>query len=64
MDYISINPRVFGRHPGWLERPTVNAKVATVLGSVPASSDTVESEGQKMKQRCIKDMNKLKKISL
>ncbi len=30
---------------GWLERQTVNAKVATVLGSIPASSDTVESEG-------------------
>jgi hypothetical protein len=24
---------------------TVNAKVATVLGSIPASSDTVESDG-------------------
>jgi hypothetical protein len=29
----------------WLERPTVNAVVATVLGSIPASSDTVEFEG-------------------
>jgi hypothetical protein len=28
----------------WLERMTANAKVATVLGSIPASSDTVESE--------------------
>ena len=28
-----------------LERPTANAKVAKVLGSIPASSDTVESEG-------------------
>jgi len=28
----------------------VNAKVATVLGSIPASSDTVESEGRQMKQ--------------
>ncbi len=29
----------------WLERLTANAEVATVLGSIPASSDTVESEG-------------------
>jgi hypothetical protein len=34
----------------WLERPTANAKVETVLGSIPASSDTVESEGWQMKQ--------------
>ncbi len=27
-----------------------NAKVATLLGSIPASSDTVESEGRQMKQ--------------
>ncbi len=33
-----------------LERLTVNAKVATVLGSNPASSDTMESEGRQMKQ--------------
>ncbi len=32
------------------ERLTANAKVATVLGSIPASSDTVESEGRQMKQ--------------
>ncbi len=29
---------------------TANAKVATVLGLIPASSDTVESEGRHMKQ--------------
>ncbi len=29
----------------WLERLTVNAVVATVVGLIPASSDTVESEG-------------------
>ncbi len=29
----------------WLERLTVNAVVATVLGSIPASSDTMESGG-------------------
>jgi hypothetical protein len=34
----------------WLERLTANAVVATVLGSIPASSDTVESEGRQMKQ--------------
>jgi hypothetical protein len=34
----------------WLERLTVNVVVATVLGSIPVSSDTVESEGRQMKQ--------------
>ncbi len=37
----------------WLERLTANAVVATVLGSVgsiPASSDTLKSEGRQMKQ--------------
>ncbi len=34
----------------WLERPTANAEVATVLGSIPAVSDRVESEGRQMKQ--------------
>jgi hypothetical protein len=32
------------------ERLTVNAEVATVLGSIPASSDTVESEVRQIKQ--------------
>ncbi len=31
-------------------RLTVNAKVATVLGSIPASSDTVEYEKRQIKQ--------------
>jgi hypothetical protein len=31
-------------------RLTANAEVATVLGSIPASTDTVESEGWQMKQ--------------
>ncbi len=40
---------------GWdiaerLERLTANAVVATALGLIPASSDTVESEGRQMKQ--------------
>ncbi len=34
----------------WLERLTAIAVVTTVLGSIPASSDTVESEGWQMKQ--------------
>jgi hypothetical protein len=39
----------------WLERLTAKCRsrhspVATVLGSIPASSDTVESEGRQMKQ--------------
>ncbi len=34
----------------WLERLTANAEVATVLGSIPTSSDKVESEGRQMKQ--------------
>ncbi len=38
----------------WLERLTTNAVVATVLGSILASSDTVESEGRQMKQCCKK----------
>jgi hypothetical protein len=29
-----------------LEHPTANSEVATVLGSIPASSDTVESDGR------------------
>jgi hypothetical protein len=32
------------------ERLTANAEVATVLGSIPATFDTVESEGRQMKQ--------------
>ncbi len=28
----------------WLERLIANAKVVTVMGSIPKSSDTVESE--------------------
>ncbi len=45
----------FGRlDPGgrkWMRsRRVVNAKVATVLGPIPASSDTVESEGRQMRQ--------------
>ena len=44
----------------WLERLAVNAKG---LGSIPASSDTVESEGRQMKQCLITYNNSpLKKI--
>ncbi len=31
-----------------MQRLTVNAKFATVQGSIPASSDTVEFEGRQM----------------
>jgi hypothetical protein len=34
----------------WSERLTANAKVATVLDSIPASSGTVDSEGRQGKQ--------------
>ncbi len=34
----------------WLGRLTANAVVLTILGSIPASSDRVESEGRQMKQ--------------
>ncbi len=34
----------------WLEVMTASAKVPTVLVSIPASSDTVESEGRQIKQ--------------
>jgi hypothetical protein len=33
-----------------LNKYAANAKVATVLGAIPASSDTVESKGRQMKQ--------------
>ncbi len=42
----------------WIERLTANAEVATVLGSIPASSDTVESEGRQMKLCLIKYIHK------
>ncbi len=42
----------------WLERLAVNAKV---LSSIPASSDTVESEGRQLKQ-CWMPYIKKKKI--
>jgi hypothetical protein len=41
-----------------LVRLTANAKVATVLGSIPESSDTVESEGRQIKQCWNKVHNK------
>ncbi len=41
----------------------VNAKVATVLGSTPAFSDTVESEGRQMRQYWI-TKKKVKKSSV
>ncbi len=54
---------------GWdvgelLDRLTFNAEVATVLGSIPASSGTVESEGRQMKQCWIKYIPKIPLLSL
>ncbi len=34
----------------WVKRLVVNAKVTKILGSIPAFSDTVESEGRQMKE--------------
>ncbi len=45
----------------WLERLTANAVVATVLDSISASSDTVESEGRQMKQCWISYIKKIPK---
>ncbi len=44
----------------WLKRQADNAKVATVLASILASSDRVESEGRQMKQ-CLITYIKIKK---
>ena len=44
-----------------VRRPAVNAKVATVMGSFLASSDTVESEGRQMEQYWITYIKKFKK---
>ncbi len=41
----------------WLERLKTNAEVATVLGSIPASSDTVEPMGRQFRQYWIKYKN-------
>ncbi len=42
----------------WLERLTAKAKVATILGSIPSSSDTVESKGRQTKQCWIQYIEK------
>jgi hypothetical protein len=34
----------------WLQRLAIDSNIATVLGSVPASSDAVEYYGRKIKQ--------------
>ncbi len=46
-----------------LERLAVNAKVVRVLGSIPAPSDTVESEGRQMKA-AFDNGHKIKKLPL
>jgi hypothetical protein len=45
-----------------LERLTTNAVVATVLGSIPASSDTVESEGHEAVLNIVHKKKKSKKF--
>jgi hypothetical protein len=47
---------------GWLERLTANAEGATVLGSIPASSDAVESKGRQMKQCWIQNVEEKKAL--
>jgi hypothetical protein len=44
-----------------IERLAVDAKDATDLGSISASSDTMESEGQQMKKAVLNNMYKKKK---
>ncbi len=58
IDYLNCKFLFHDIHPScgwdlaeWLERLAVNAKVATVLGSIPAYFDTVKSEGRQMKQK-------------
>ncbi len=46
----------------WFGHLIAHAKVATVLGSMPASSDTLESDRQKIKQRWIEYFKNLKKF--
>ncbi len=46
-----LKPKVRGSDLAeWSERLAVNARVATVLESIPTSSDTMESEGRKLKK--------------
>jgi hypothetical protein len=44
----------------WLERLNASSKFATVLGSIPASSDTVDYEGQT--KQCEIKYKKIQKI--
>jgi hypothetical protein len=46
----------------WLERLAVSVKVATVLSSIPASYDTVKSEGAADKAVLKNVHKKIKKI--
>ncbi len=48
----------------WLERLAVNAKVATVLGSILSSCDTVESQGRRMMQFWITYIEKEKNLKI
>jgi hypothetical protein len=47
-----------------LERLAVNAKVATVQGSTPASSDTMKSEGHEAVLNNVHKKNEIQKITL
>jgi hypothetical protein len=46
---LSLNPVLSQFLAEWLERLTANAKDATILGSIPASTNTAKSEGRQMK---------------
>ncbi len=64
--FFNLDPvRTYEFVAEWLEHLAAHAIVATVLGLIPASSDTVESEGRQMKQ-CwgIVHKNKNKKKNL
>jgi len=43
--FVEILPTV----DDWLEHLAANAKVATAFGSIPASTNTVESDAQQIK---------------
>ncbi len=51
------------RYKQLLERLTANDEVSTVQGTIPPSSDTVESKGRQMKLRWIKYLKSRQKTS-
>ncbi len=60
MDEVYSIAELWMRSSLVVRRLAVNAKVATVMGSFLASSDTVESEGRQMKQYWITNIKKFK----